>query len=113
MATANPLPAPTAPNFDMEDCIETMRKLKALSPKLLFYSHGGVGLDPDSRISQVMENTRHYGNLISKSLKKDGNPQAISRKVIEYASAQLPPEWGRGYGKSMDDRHRGELYNLF
>ncbi len=93
MDTANPLPATAAPSFDMEDCLETMYKLKALAPKLLFYSHGGMRSDPERRISQVMENTRLYGNLILESLRKDESPQAISRKVIEYASAQFPPEW--------------------
>ena len=93
MATEDPLPAAAAPNFDMEDCLQTMERLKALHSQILFYSHGGVGLDPESRISRVMENTRFYGNLILESLKKDESPQAISLKVVEHACDQFPPEW--------------------
>ena len=93
MATDDPLPAAAAPNFDMEDCFQTMRKLKDLQPQILFYSHGGVGLDPDNRIARVIDNTRFYGDLVLESLKKGESPHGISQKVVELASPQFPVEW--------------------
>lgn len=94
MATADPLPSPAAPGFDMDACLQTIEKLRSLGPKLLFYSHGGVEANPDGRISRVMENTRLYGDLILESLRKKENRETISRKVLEYASAQFSAKWG-------------------
>ncbi len=93
METADPLPAAAAPSFNMEDCLETMRRLKSLHPKLLCYSHGGVKLNPETRISQVMKNTLFYNELILESLNNDESAHEISRKVIEHACDQFPPEW--------------------
>jgi glyoxylase-like metal-dependent hydrolase (beta-lactamase superfamily II) len=93
MATDDPLPAAAAPSFDLDDCIVTMEKLKALKPRILFYSHGGVRQKPDERISRAIDNTRIYGSIVRESLQKGESHEAIGKKIIDYASAQFPPEW--------------------
>ncbi|MCP4613250.1 MAG: MBL fold metallo-hydrolase, partial [Planctomycetes bacterium] len=94
MATDDPLPAAAAPSFDLDDCIMTMEKLKALEPKVLCYSHGGVRQKPDKRISKAIDNTRVFGSIIRESLQKGESHQAIGKKIIDHASTRFPPEWG-------------------
>jgi len=93
MATADPLPAAAAPSFDLEDCLNTMDRLKVLKPSILLYSHGGVGLEPQKRISRVIENTQYFAEMIQDLIRNGGDAQSISRKVTEYSSAKFPPEW--------------------
>lgn len=93
MATDNPLPAPAAPSFNMEDCLNTMQKLKALEPRALYYSHGGAILNPGKRISRAMENTQSYADLILDYMKNGFKKKAMREKITEYAANQFPPEW--------------------
>ncbi len=93
MATADPLPAAAAPSFNLEDCFNTMKRLKALEPSMLLYSHGGVGHEPQKRISRVIENTQFFAEMIQEFIRNGDDAQSISRKVTEYSSAQFPPEW--------------------
>ncbi len=82
-----PLPAVAPPSFDQELCLETMEMLRRLDARLLFYSHGRVGTEPERLISVVSESTRVLGDLILKSLKEGEASDAIGRRVMEFASS--------------------------
>lgn len=93
MATDDPLPAPAAPSFNMNDYLHTMQKLKVLEPQALFYSHGGAMLDPGKRISRAMENTQIYADIILGYIKSGLTKKVMREKITEYASNQFPNEW--------------------
>jgi glyoxylase-like metal-dependent hydrolase (beta-lactamase superfamily II) len=81
-----PLPAVAPPSFDQELYLETMEKLRRLEPRILFFSHGGAGSDPDRTISVAMENTRMLGDMILKALKEGQPIEAISNMLAEEAA---------------------------
>lgn len=82
--TEMPIPHAAAPGFDMEVYIATMEKMKALKPKMLFYSHGKVGPDPQKLINLAQQNTRAIGDLVLASLKAGEAEAQISQKVGDY-----------------------------
>lgn len=84
-----PLPAVAPPSFDQELYLETMEKLRSLDARLLLFSHGGVGSDPDKLISVAAENTRVLGDLILEALRRNEAPEAISRRVGDYVSGRF------------------------
>lgn len=94
MATADPLPAPSAPGFNLDDYLLTLRKLQSLKPKNLFYSHGGTWEDPDKRIPRVIENTRIYADMVLDFMKQHETRKTMYQKVTEFAENQFPAEWG-------------------
>jgi len=84
-----PLPAVAPPSFDQELYLETMEKLRALGPEVLFYSHGGVGRDPDRLITMAEENTRDLGEIILAALKAGEPADVVGRRVGEHLSSSL------------------------
>ena len=79
-----PLPAVAPPSFDLELYLADMKKLKALKPKLLFYSHGTVAHEPEKLIDTAAENTRLVGDLILSNLKAGKSDEAIIKTVGDY-----------------------------
>jgi len=79
-----PLPAVAPPSFDMELYLGDMERLKALKPKLLFYSHGDVASEPERLISTVMENTKLVGDFILRRLRAGESDGAIISHVGDY-----------------------------
>jgi len=84
-----PLPYAAPPGFDLEVYLETMDKLRALKPKILFYSHGGVGREPEKLIPLAKENARAFGEIILKGLKAGETPEAIASRVQDYMSQKF------------------------
>jgi len=84
-----PLPAVAPPGFDQELYLETMEMLRQLGPRMLFYSHGGVGQEPDALISMAAESTRVFGDIILKALKEGETLEAISSKMEEYVTSSF------------------------
>jgi glyoxylase-like metal-dependent hydrolase (beta-lactamase superfamily II) len=84
-----PIPAVAPPSFDQELYLETMEKLRALGPEVLFYSHGGVGRDPDRLITMVEESTRDLGEVILAALKAGEAADVVGRRVGEHLSSSL------------------------
>jgi len=93
MPTSNPLPAAATPSFDLRACLQTMGKLQSLNPEILFYSHGGVGREPEKLISKAMETTSQMGEVVLQSTKNGDSQDMISQKVIDYGKPVFPPEW--------------------
>ena len=79
-----PLPAVAPPSFDLELYLQDMERLKALKPKLLFYSHGSVAGEPEKLITTAMENTRLVGDFILRHLKAGEGEGAIISRVGDY-----------------------------
>lgn len=90
-----PLPAVAPPSFDLERYLSDMERLRALKPRLLFYSHGDVANEPERLIAAVMENTRLVGDFILRDLKAGESDEAITRRVGEYLS--------RRFGATLDE----------
>jgi glyoxylase-like metal-dependent hydrolase (beta-lactamase superfamily II) len=84
-----PLPAVAPPSFDMELYLNDMERLRALKPKLLFYSHGSVAREPEELITTAMKNTRLVGDLILRDLKGGQNDEAIISRVGDYLRDHL------------------------
>ncbi len=84
-----PLPAVAPPSFDMELYLNDMERLRALKPKLLFYSHGSVASEPEKLITTAMENTRLVGDFILRDLKAGEGEEAIISHVGDYLRDHL------------------------
>jgi hypothetical protein len=61
-----------------------MERLKALKPRILFYSHGSVASEPEKLISTVMENTRLLGDFILRDLSVGKSDKAVISHVGDY-----------------------------
>lgn len=79
-----PLPYAAPPSFDLEVYLETLEKLRALRPKILFFSHGGVGEEPERLISLARETGRAFGDIILEGLKAGAPQQEIGRRIRDY-----------------------------
>lgn len=98
---AEPIPFPAAapPAFDMEEYLNTIEKLKRLRPRILFYSHDGVGRNPEALIATVAENTRLMHDFIERGLKEGETKETISVKLRDYFSDRL----GIDIGEMLED----------
>ncbi len=79
-----PLPAVAPPSFDMELYLNDMERLKALKPKLLFYSHGSVAGEPEKLITTAMKNTKLVGDFILRALRAGEGEEAVISHVGGY-----------------------------
>lgn len=79
-----PLPTAAPPSFNMEEYLDTMVKLLNLKPRVLFYSHDGIGKEPDELIRCAIDNTRAIGEIILKSLKQVESRNQIRYRIEEY-----------------------------
>jgi len=84
-----PLPAVAPPSFDMELYLKDMENLKALKPKLVFYSHGTVAEKPEKLIDAVMDNTSLVGAFIRRHLRVGKSEKAIIGYVGDYLRDQF------------------------
>jgi glyoxylase-like metal-dependent hydrolase (beta-lactamase superfamily II) len=79
-----PLPAVTPPSFDPDVYLNNMTQLRELHPELLFYSHGGVGNEPEKLISNVIENTKIIGDAILRVVKLEATEEAVIQNIGDY-----------------------------
>ena len=77
----------------MTEAIATIRKLGALEPELLMYSHGGVWKEPKQRIERIIENTCTCADIVLNCLRQDLSSQEIGEVMLKHAANQFPPEW--------------------
>ncbi|MBE0481035.1 MAG: MBL fold metallo-hydrolase [Dehalococcoidia bacterium] len=87
-----PLPAVAPPSFDQELYLQTIDKLRKLHPRILFYSHGGVGSDPERLTRMAEHHTRMLGDFIREALKAGKDPVVIQRELRDYVRASLGVE---------------------
>jgi glyoxylase-like metal-dependent hydrolase (beta-lactamase superfamily II) len=84
-----PLPAVAPPSFNLELYLDDMKRLKALKPRLLFYSHGTVADEPEKLIDTAVANTELVGDLILKDLKAGGSDEAIIKAIGDYLTERF------------------------
>ena len=88
-AELSPLPAAAPPSFDIEVYLKTMERIKQLRPRILFYSHDGIGRKPEELIPTAIENTKIFGDIILKALREGETTEAIDYRVRDYISSNL------------------------
>ncbi|MEE9202454.1 MAG: MBL fold metallo-hydrolase [Dehalococcoidia bacterium] len=79
--TQVPFPHAAPPGFDLELYLASMEKQRALKPKLILYSHGEVGRDPDRLITAAAENTRAFGDIVLTALKAGEGEEQIGQRI--------------------------------
>lgn len=79
-----PLPAVAPPNLDLEVYLSGMERLRQLKPRLLFYSHDGIGNDPEKLISSAIENTKTIADTVLQALRTEKDDQAVTRRLGLY-----------------------------
>lgn len=94
-STGVPTPAAAAPGFVLEDYLATMEKLRVLKPRLLLYSHGGVGWEVEPLIQKAMENTRLCAEKVAGWLKEGLSDQQITANFLAFLR-QLTGAEGKG-----------------
>lgn len=87
--SSSPLPAAAPPSFDIAVYLNTMEILKKLKPRIIFYSHEGVGRNPKELIRKASENTGIIGDVILKAMKEGENNELINHRLREYTSTHL------------------------
>ncbi len=79
-----PLPAAAPPSFDVEVYLSGMERLRQLKPRLLFYSHDGIGNEPEKLISSIAESTKMIGDAVLHALRTEKTDEAVARRVSEF-----------------------------
>ena len=87
-------PAAAPPSLDVEVYLSGMERLRQLKPRLLFYSHDGIGDNPEKLISSVVESTKVFGDAVLHALRTEKTDEAVARRVGELV-------WGR-YGVKLE-----------
>ena len=90
-----PLPTASPPDFDLEAYLETMERMKELRPRILFYSHDGVGREPGELISRATENTLAFRDIVLKALKTGEKPEGIGGRIQEYVNTRFGLDIGK------------------
>jgi len=94
-----PLPPAAPPIFDVDVYLQTIEKLRALRPKMVFYSHGGFGKEPDRLMSAAVDNARAVGDFLLRALKQG--------QTLEQAQESLAAYFGRRFGAAIDKQDTG------
>jgi glyoxylase-like metal-dependent hydrolase (beta-lactamase superfamily II) len=79
-----PLPAGAAPSFDLELSKKDRELLAALHPKILFYSHIGIGHHPELQIAQITTSAQKVSDLILNALKAGKGEDAIVKEMGDF-----------------------------
>jgi glyoxylase-like metal-dependent hydrolase (beta-lactamase superfamily II) len=79
------LPSISVGDFDVDEYLSSIEKLKKLQPKVLYYSHGGMS-PPDDIFSRLAENTVALRNVILEGLRKGDTIEQIERRIVEHLS---------------------------
>ncbi|MBI2328179.1 MAG: MBL fold metallo-hydrolase [Chloroflexi bacterium] len=73
------------PLFDIERAIETLRRLRALKPSVLFlFGYGGVSHSPDKTLQWGEEDVRAIEGIVRKGMRQKVGSQEIGRRVRAY-----------------------------
>lgn len=94
-------PAAIPPSFDPEAVLETVAKVRALNPDLLFFSHGGPRTEVKSILDSLERNTKLYGEIILAGMKAGENPQQIGKRLAERQGARRGGASGEGGGGAV------------
>ena len=92
-----PLPA-AVPPFDLDLYLETIARLAGLEPRLLFYSHCGLGRNTGKLIQQVRENTIAFADIVREGLEQGESDQQMWQRLLyrirqRFPGAELPAQY--------------------
>ncbi len=100
-----PLPA-AVPGFDLPLYLESIDRLAALQPPVVFYSHSGVRARPEALVRTVRESSISLGRLVQEGLAGGMAPDRIWERLSDHvrrrAGAELPQEFRLGLAGYMD-----------
>ena len=80
-------PGAAPPIFDIEQALDTVRRLKALDPALLLYAHHGAARDVDRLFDLAVKEINAYGEVILKGMKAGEGPAQIQARLDAYQRA--------------------------
>lgn len=92
-----PLPA-AVPPFELDLYLDTIDRLARLHPRLLFYSHCGLGTKAEMLTQQVKENTIAFAEIVREGLQQGESDQQIWGSLLHrirqrFPGAELPAEY--------------------
>ena len=89
-----PFPVGLSP-FDPRAYVQTIDKLAALHPEVIYYAHHGPRTEVDQLIGKVKEICLAFDDIIHKGIEAGQDDQQISQQILDYSSglaqqAELP-----------------------
>jgi glyoxylase-like metal-dependent hydrolase (beta-lactamase superfamily II) len=74
-----------APLFDVEKAVDSLHRLMALKPKVLFvFGYGGVSHSPQKTMKWAEEDWRTVERICREGMKQKKNSLEIGRQVVQY-----------------------------
>ncbi len=70
--------------FDLDAALKTINQLRGLAPKLLFYSHEGIGQDAGKLMQQAEEELRDCGDIVLEALRAGEDSEQIAQRLEGY-----------------------------
>ena len=91
--TKTRMPA-SVPGSDPEEILQSIHRLRQLSPAMLFFSHGGATADASRIIELALSDERQCADTALKALKAQEDHEAIARRLAEILAQKsiLPAE---------------------
>lgn len=99
-----PLPAAVTP-FDLRLYLESIDRLAAMAPEVLFYSHSGVRSRPQALIRGIRENSIAIGRVVEQAMGEGLDPGRIWGRLHDYVrrngGGEIPAEFAMGLSAYM------------
>jgi len=95
------LPGVSVQDFNPDQYLETIGKLKELAPRMLYYSHDGGVREPDKLIDSLAENTQLLRDVTFDGLKNGETVEAIEKRAGELLPGLLSRN--RGAMSSLEE----------
>lgn len=87
------LPPVAPPKFDLAAYIETLNKLRALSPSLVFYPHNGAQEGIERRFQLTYDSLRMCFRIVAEAMKAGESYQQIARRFLAYIPTETVEEF--------------------
>ncbi len=78
--------------FDLESQLETIEKVRKLSPETLFYAHEGIGHNPDELMRRAAQELRDCGEIVQRSLKAEDDASQTEHHLNNYFQSNVSTE---------------------
>ena len=99
-----PLPAAVTP-FDLRLYLESIDRLAAMAPPVIFYSHSGARSRPEALIRGVRESSAAIGRVVEQAVGEGLAPGRIWDRLADYVrrngGGEIPPEFGMSLAAYM------------
>jgi len=82
-----PIPAVVPPSFDMDQYLDTLRRLRELKPSVIYLSHLGVRTDVDFIFDATEEDLRACGRIMLEGMRAGQSRRELESKLKEYMSS--------------------------